>query len=340
MTEGNIIQMPLAAIKATELRRKIISEMGKKLDQSGSALTNFEDIFKANVKRDMITYRNSLKNLKYNDDCNMREFYSKLFGLVAKAMDLDEENDTKSITRLAQNEFISKIPSHIRQALQSADYEDGFALAEAAEKIRSFSRLYLQKNAEVNNFRSMPVKKPHQNSNPTSNNTRNDNTRNWSNNRGQNNRGHSQGHVNRGNNGRGQFQGQHSRGQFHNRNQFQQRQDGRSDNRGGRWNGNNGRYNGQRFNGNRYNSNRNYNNRNSSTNYNRPQSSCHYCYRVGHKYDECRTLRSDISQGKVSPNWEPNRAIRSNHMMALPSTEQSQGRGDYNPLFQCNDGRQ
>ena len=55
LSDGAVIQYLLCAITATELRMKIINELGKK-ENKEITLNQFEDIFKANVKRDTITY--------------------------------------------------------------------------------------------------------------------------------------------------------------------------------------------------------------------------------------------------------------------------------------------
>ena len=157
MSDGQVVQLVLSAINAPELKMKIITELRKNTDKSKNVIENFEDIFKNTVKRDTFTYRNNLKKLKYSEDSNMKEFYSRIYGLTAKAMDLDEETDKTALQTLAMNEFIAKIPAPLRQAMQSVDYDDGYKMAEAAEKIRSFNRLYLHKNTELNNFQPAPT---------------------------------------------------------------------------------------------------------------------------------------------------------------------------------------
>ena len=151
LTDGAIVQMLLSAITATELRMKLIDEMTKD-ETEEVTFAKFKEVFRANVRRDVITYRNDLNNLKYKEENNMREFYSKIFNLVSKAMKLEPETDKSSIEKLAMNEFITKIPLKLKSAMQINHYETGEDMADAAEKIRSFQRLYLAKDTEINNI--------------------------------------------------------------------------------------------------------------------------------------------------------------------------------------------
>ncbi len=148
LSDGAIIQLLLSAIKAVDLRLKLIDEM-KKTESSPDKLTLkiFEQVFMKNVKRDQVTYTNQLKSLKYKDSFNLREFYSRLYGLVAKSMELCEEKDHSSIEKLAMQKFIEKMPKTIQKSLQTAIYENGFALADLAEKIRSYERLYCENDS-------------------------------------------------------------------------------------------------------------------------------------------------------------------------------------------------
>ena len=153
LTDGAVIQHLLGAITATELRMKIINELAKEKEEE-ITVNKFEDIFKANVKRDTITYRNDLKKLRYTEDCNMREFYARITNLVSKAMELDENKDKISIMKLACNEFITKIPNDIKQALQTHVFKTGEEMADQAEKIRSYQRLYLPQKLDINHIQN------------------------------------------------------------------------------------------------------------------------------------------------------------------------------------------
>ena len=39
------------------------------------------------------------------------------------------------------------------------------------------------------------------------------------------------------------------------------------------------------------------------------RGTCEYCGRMGHEYSDCRNLAGMIQRGKVSPNWEPPKAL-------------------------------
>ena len=153
LTDNAIVQKLVGYLTATELKMKIVRELNK-LTPEETTIGKFEDIFKANVKRDTITYRNELDKLKYSEDSNMREFYSKISNLISKAMDLDAENDKLSIEKLACDKFISKLPNELKTAMQNNNYENGEAMADMAEKIRSYQRLYLPQKTSLNNFQN------------------------------------------------------------------------------------------------------------------------------------------------------------------------------------------
>ena len=328
LSDGAIIQMLLAAITATELRMKIISELSKLSSPTQTTIKQFEDIFKQNVKRDVITYRNYLRNLKYSEDCNMREFYSKIFGLVSKSMELDELKDALSIEKLSINEFISKIPSSIREALQSSEYTEGFELAQAAERIRSYQRVYLDK--QKSDINHMQIRNPQKNNNGTKNNYNQNNKHKPNQKNGQSSNQNSQ-----------NFQKNdiecyfcHKKGHKKSECYTFLREKGNTGNTG--WNNQN-RNNQNRSNQNRsnyYSTNQNSYNNNRSNQF--QNKICGYCHKNNHTWEVCRKLNYDISRGETSPNWAPPRK-NTNHMVAHENEKKSNlGGREVNPLFQNN----
>ena len=356
LSEGAIIQLLLGAINATELKSKIISELAKLSTAHKTSVKEFENIFKKNVKRDVITYRNYLKKLRYTEDVNMREFYSKIYGLVAKSLELDEDKDALSIEKLAIDEFISKIPKDIREALQTSEFNNGFDLAQAAERCRSYQRVYLDKNTQQIN--KITVTKPQKNTKKFTNNfnknTTNDynNTRNNHNSRGNNSRGNSN-YQSRGNyqsrnttNYRPNAQNSNSRNNYQN-NTSRNYQNNNNQNYNSRNQTYNHRNNGQNFRGNsRGNFRGNFGSRGNYRNFNsKPQNAllqrnCKYCKRNGHMWDECRTLSFDISRGNTTPNWEPSYGRHyTNNMLALQANSENntnEGGMSENPMFATN----
>jgi len=337
MSEGAVIQLLLSHVQATELRMKIINELSKTKQAATATLSEFEDVFKKNLKRDIITYRNDLRNLKYNSTFNMREFYSRITGLVSKSMNLDEDRDSESITKLSMDEFISKIPSSIREALQSSNHTDGFDLAENAEKIRSYQRLYLAKNdAEANNFEKMQIQ-------PQKNSIENNSD-------AQHNEKEYQEYQDRNNSFVNnseikpqeyqQYNSQSHRYGYQNQcyvpqTQWQPRNNSNSGYNSFRNNflGNGPQctqYRGQ------YNDNRNNSGWNNQRN--RPNSmTCLYCNKPNHRYQNCWNLESDINLGRTDPNWQPNpNRGHINNMVTLPASED---RREENPLFSQSDGQ-
>ena len=144
LSDGALVQIYLGAIKNRDLKMKIINEL-KKIPNSELTVEKFEDLFKANVKHDVITYKSELEQLKYKESVNMKEFYCHITNLIAKAMELNPETDRISIEKLAMSEFIKKIPLDLRSAIQTNNYNSGDELADAAEKIRSFNDYTLER---------------------------------------------------------------------------------------------------------------------------------------------------------------------------------------------------
>ena len=85
-----------------------------------------------------------MKNLKYSAEVNFREFFSTIFTLVQKSSELDATTDKVAIDKLSQSIFMEKLPVKIKMALMTAEPKDGQTLADLCEKIRSYTRLYLE----------------------------------------------------------------------------------------------------------------------------------------------------------------------------------------------------
>ena len=146
LDEKKQVALLLMAIQNQELKSKLINECSK-LEEA--TMEKFKNIFNKNTTKDVVTYRRLLKNLRYSADNNMHEFYQKIYRLVQKSMNLDPETDDASITKLAAQEFMEKIPKDISKNMRTVNFADGIKVAEQAEKIRSFNQLYLHE-AQVN----------------------------------------------------------------------------------------------------------------------------------------------------------------------------------------------
>lgn len=148
-TEQAKIALMLAAIKNNNIRVKLVSEL-RLIKPEEMNLKRFEDVFKAHNKRDLITYKNQLKNYRYKPEIQFCEMYTELRLLTIRSTGLDEHRDKVSIDRLAMNFFMEKLPLELRAQLVTHEAETGSELVAAAERCRSFSRVYLQEKAEIN----------------------------------------------------------------------------------------------------------------------------------------------------------------------------------------------
>ena len=73
----------------------------------------------------------------------MREFYTRLYILVVRATGLNEITDKESLTKMVSNNFIEKLPTSLRKQLITQEDLVGYPLADFAERVRSFARVYL-----------------------------------------------------------------------------------------------------------------------------------------------------------------------------------------------------
>ena len=154
LTDKMKIQRLVGAIKNQATRTKIISELSV-LDQDNLDMEKFVTIFKGLIKRDLIVYRNELSELKYEGKTSMREFYTRLYILVVRATGLNEITDKESLTKMVSNNFIEKLPTSLRKQLITQEDLVGYPLADFAERVRSFARVYLnEEKVEVNHFKN------------------------------------------------------------------------------------------------------------------------------------------------------------------------------------------
>ena len=151
------IGMLMSGIRNNSMRIKLVNEL-RTVDQSKLDMKLFEDVFRKMVTRDTNSYKQQLKEYKYNPKASLSEMYTELIMLVQRSTGLDEEKDKMSIEKLGTNYFLEKLPKEIRRQLVTFDSKDAKILVEAAERCRSYSRVYLQDDEkfEVNNMEAKP----------------------------------------------------------------------------------------------------------------------------------------------------------------------------------------
>ena len=176
LSDAQIIQKILSAIRCVEIRSKIIDELEQVAAGDGK-LEKFSEIFKSITSKDTVTYSKYLKNLRYTPELSMREFYGSIYRLISKSMDLDVNQDKKTLTRLSTAEFIGKIPKRISTQMQNIRLDQGTLAAEEAERIRSFQKLFLDtQDNEVNQLSTqvshLNLRKPERNNVEFSRNNR------------------------------------------------------------------------------------------------------------------------------------------------------------------------
>ena len=359
-TDATKMSLILKAIKNNDLKTKLITDL-ECLVATDQTLDKLKTLVEKNTQKDEVTYRNLLKNLKYDPEVPMAELYSKILRLVSKSMSLDMTTDKNSIEKLAISWFLEKIPRSVKSQMQDASFEDGEKVVESAEKIRSFQKLFLSEDdKQINTIKKAEMSKTSENSKTSDNQTtksrdtnnfEHNNRNNRYNNRNDNNRNHYQNNRNGGqryNNQRDNNYRDNSRRDYGSR-------DNRYNNGGNRYSNNNQGYNNnsrnnyqqnsnysqnnaqnnrfqqnsQNYGNNRQNSGNNHENNNYHGNY---RITCEFCGAVGHTWQDCRTLRGMISRCKVSPNWEPPKAIESNPNGGRASETGQTGQTG-NPLF-------
>ena len=151
------IGMLMSGIRNNSMRIKLVNEL-RTVDQSKLDMKLFEDVFRKMVTRDTNSYKQQLKEYKYNPTASLNEMYTELIMLVQRSTGLNEEKDKMSIEKLGTNYFLEKLPKEIRRQLVTFDSKDAKILVEAAERCRSYSRVYLQDDEkfEVNNMEAKP----------------------------------------------------------------------------------------------------------------------------------------------------------------------------------------
>ena len=367
-TDATKMSLILNAIKNTDLKSKLITDL-ECLEDKEQTLVKLKSLVEKNTQKDEVTYRNLLKNLKYDPEVPMAELYSKVLRLVSKSMSLDMTTDKNSIEKLAISWFLEKIPRAVKSQMQDASFEDGEKLVESAEKIRSFQKLFLgEDDKQINAIKKSDTEKTSGNlkssDNQTAkskdtNNFEHNNRNNRNNNRYDNNRNNYQNNRNGGQRDN-TYRDNNYRDNNYRDNSY--RDNGRRDygsrdnryNNGNRYSNNNHGFNNNSRNNyhqnSSYSQNSNYRNQHHSQNYgnNRQNNgnndgnnnyhgnyriTCEFCGAIGHTWQNCRTLKGMISRGKISPNWEPPKAIESNPNGGRAS-ETGQAGQTGNPLFQ------
>ena len=309
-SEQSKISLLINAISNIDLKTKIIQDLNE-CEKQDQTLTKLNEIVEKNTRRDCITYRKILKTIKYDSDQTLMELYSQIKRLVQKSMDMDPTKEKSSIEKLAISFFIEKLPKNIKQQLQTADFNDAESLVEKTEKIRSFQKLFLpsdENSSEVNLIRNKNVGKSENQRNGHQRNTQNQNFT-----RGNNNLNTNSGCFNCGDlnhiarNCPKPRQGRNQRTQNFHRNSnshYDNRQTSRYQDRNSNYHRNNNQ---QNFQNNRNSGNFRHNG--SNRNDYHQNIVCEYCGMKNHNYTNCRNLAGMIARGKVSPNWEPPRAL-------------------------------
>ena len=163
--DSTYVGLLIGGIKSDCTRLKIINELS--LLNAGGEITlkQFENVFVNFVKLDKIVYREQLESLKYTSTTNFREFFGSIYNLVVRSTDLDPIQDKSSLEKLSIEEFTKRLPKMIKLQLITTNIQTGLELANMADKIRSYSRIYLTDDRpEINQMNT--VEKPSFEKNP------------------------------------------------------------------------------------------------------------------------------------------------------------------------------
>lgn len=154
------ISLLVSSINNNAMRIKLISEL-RLVEEDQLDLKTFERIFRNMVTRDCLTYKEGLKTYKYNSKASLNEMYTEIYLLVVRSTGLDEIKDKCSLEKLTINAFLEKLPKPIRRQLVTHEAKNGEELVAAAERCRSYSRVYLgedmDESMEVNHTETNQV---------------------------------------------------------------------------------------------------------------------------------------------------------------------------------------